>query len=74
MSVRLCYCKYSYDLDHMLARPDTDVEISIQGGNRNYKVCSKLNALLIFMYFKRKQHIDFYTDFLNRGTQTPVAK
>ena len=31
----------------MLARPDTDVEITIEGGHRNYEVYNTLNSLLI---------------------------
>ena len=38
----------------MLARPDTDVEITNEGENKNYGVYNKLNSLLIFACFIKK--------------------
>jgi len=51
MSVKLYYWKYSSD---MLPRPDTDVEITIEGENRNYEVYNKLNSLLMLTCFIKK--------------------
>jgi hypothetical protein len=38
----------------MSARPDTDVQIATEGGNRNYEVSDKLVSLLMFACFVNK--------------------